>query len=191
MCLSLPQSGRSQLQSSSAASCFALPEASTPAASWRWRSVRCAQLHAAVGGLSQRAAAYSSPRLEGPFLDAFWKHYKPQKLACSPSAALPARIRPTRDRACCSSPLLPRHRRRPPQALPQLEQGVSRACAIAPHPLYCYRCPPSLHADAAPRILAAPSPPSLHRSRSRRQRAALDPSPPPSQCPYLPTTPMR
>jgi hypothetical protein len=54
-----------------------------------WRTVRCgcghAQLHAdgrrPSSELSQQAAAYSSPKLEGPFLDAFWKHYKPQQLA--------------------------------------------------------------------------------------------------------------
>ena len=124
---------------------------------------------------------------EKAFLDAFWKHYlgiSPQE-ACLLSLRSPARIRATRDRTSRSLPslFLPRHRRAarpqltPPDALSvQLQSILSISSPTA-------RCSPHLHADATPRTLPAQPPLSLHRSRSRRQRAALDPSPPPSNVP--------
>jgi hypothetical protein len=150
----------------------------------------------------------------GLFLDAFWKTSSPQspKLARVPCPHLVI----GRRSFCSASPLLPQNPPAPGVIAPLprcIAAAPTRAPLPAPQQLHSSsplhlplprRCPlplplfllallfvscclaPSLRLGPRSSIPAIPAPLANPTSKS-----ATDPSPPPSQCPSLPTTPMR
>jgi hypothetical protein len=131
----------------------------------------------------------------GLFLDAFWKTSSPQspKLARVPCPHLVI----GRRSFCSASPLLPQNPPAPGVIAP-LPRCIAAAPTRAPlpappaiafllAPLFVSCClAPSLRLGPRSSIPAIPAPLANPTSKS-----ATDPSPPPSQCPSLPTTPMR
>jgi hypothetical protein len=138
--------------------------------------------------LSQWWVPTAAPEAGCPFLDGFWKDYKPQEaLPCPPSIALPAFVPPVIAPAAAVPSSCPVKA----QATTYTHTNKLQAQLHSSPYLYPTAHPPLTCALTLFRTLAAQPPLSLLHSRSRRQRAALDPSSPTFQCPFLPTTPTR